>query len=59
MYEENSPRAMTTEIREGWEVGEERLPGIYGTARIFAGVDTSREPIPIVPSCTIIRHHGG
>ena len=50
---------MTTEIREGWEVGEERLPGIYGTARIFAGVDTSREPIPIVPSCTIIRHHGG
>ena len=29
----------------------ERLPGISETARIFAGVDVTREPIPIVPTC--------
>ncbi len=29
----------------------ERLPGIAETARIFAGVDVTREPIPVVPTC--------
>src|ERR687884_2148178 len=29
----------------------ERLPGISETARIFAGVDVTKEPIPIVPTC--------
>jgi succinate dehydrogenase / fumarate reductase flavoprotein subunit len=29
----------------------ERLPGISETARIFAGVDDSKEPIPVVPTC--------
>ncbi len=28
----------------------ERLPGIAETARIFAGVDVTREPIPVVPT---------
>jgi succinate dehydrogenase / fumarate reductase flavoprotein subunit len=28
-----------------------RLPGISETARIFAGVDVTREPIPVVPTC--------
>lgn len=30
---------------------EERLPGISETARIFAGVDVSKEPIPVIPTC--------
>ena len=30
---------------------EERLPGIAETARIFAGVDVGREPIPVLPTC--------
>jgi succinate dehydrogenase / fumarate reductase flavoprotein subunit len=29
----------------------ERLPGIAETARIFAGVDVTKEPIPVVPTC--------
>ena len=29
----------------------ERLPGILETARIFAGVDVTREPIPVIPTC--------
>ena len=29
----------------------ERLPGISETARIFAGVDVTKDPIPIVPTC--------
>jgi succinate dehydrogenase / fumarate reductase flavoprotein subunit len=36
---------------------EERLPGISETARIFAGVDVTREPIPIVP--TVHYNMGG
>src|SRR5437016_3757245 len=35
----------------------ERLPGISETARIFAGVDVTREPIPIVP--TVHYNMGG
>jgi succinate dehydrogenase / fumarate reductase flavoprotein subunit len=29
----------------------ERLPGITETARVFANVDVTKEPIPIVPTC--------
>ena len=28
----------------------ERLPGIVQTARIFAGVDAHKEPIPVIPT---------
>src|SRR5690242_3960729 len=30
---------------------QQRLPGISETARIFAGVDVNREPIPVLPTC--------
>ncbi len=33
------------------KVIHERLPGIAETARIFAGVDVTRQPIPILPTC--------
>jgi succinate dehydrogenase / fumarate reductase flavoprotein subunit len=29
----------------------ERLPGIAETARIFAGVDLTKQPIPVLPTC--------
>jgi succinate dehydrogenase / fumarate reductase flavoprotein subunit len=29
----------------------ERLPGISESARIFAGVDVNKEPIPVLPTC--------
>ena len=29
----------------------QRLPGISETARVFAGVDVTKEPIPVVPTC--------
>jgi succinate dehydrogenase / fumarate reductase flavoprotein subunit len=32
----------------------ERLPGISETARIFADVDVTREPIPVLPTCHYI-----
>jgi succinate dehydrogenase / fumarate reductase, flavoprotein subunit len=32
------------------EVLDERLPGIVDTARIFAGVDAHKEPIPVIPT---------
>jgi len=41
----------------GAEVIEERLPGIADTARIFAGIDVSREPIPVLP--TVHYNMGG
>jgi succinate dehydrogenase / fumarate reductase flavoprotein subunit len=41
----------------GAEVIHERLPGIAETARIFAGVDVTREPIPILP--TVHYNMGG
>ena len=34
----------------GPEVIQERLPGIAETARIFAGVDVNKEPIPVLPT---------
>ncbi|WP_298153044.1 succinate dehydrogenase flavoprotein subunit [Metallibacterium sp.] len=41
----------------GSEVIHERLPGIAETARIFAGVDVTREPIPVLP--TVHYNMGG
>ena len=34
----------------GPEVIYERLPGIAETAKIFAGVDVTKEPIPVIPT---------
>jgi succinate dehydrogenase / fumarate reductase flavoprotein subunit len=39
------------------KVIDERLPGIAETARIFAGVDVTKEPIPIIP--TVHYNMGG
>lgn len=33
------------------EVINDRLPGIAETAKIFAGVDVTKEPIPVIPTC--------
>ncbi|GAB4197278.1 MAG: succinate dehydrogenase flavoprotein subunit [Wenzhouxiangellaceae bacterium] len=41
----------------GADVIHERLPGIAETARIFAGVDVSRDPIPVLP--TVHYNMGG
>ena len=41
----------------GPDVIRERLPGIAETARIFAGVDVTREPIPVLP--TVHYNMGG
>ena len=41
----------------GPAVINERLPGIAETARIFAGVDVTREPIPVLP--TVHYNMGG
>ena len=41
----------------GAELLAERLPGISETARIFAGVDVTREPIPVIP--TVHYNMGG
>ncbi len=41
----------------GQEVIHERLPGIAESARIFAGVDVTREPIPVLP--TVHYNMGG
>ena len=41
----------------GSEVIHERLPGIAETARIFAGVDVSKDPIPVLP--TVHYNMGG
>ena len=48
----------------GPEVINERLPGIAESARIFAGVDVTREPIPVIPTAHYnmggipTNHHG-
>lgn len=39
------------------EVLEERLPGIMETAKIFAGVDITKEPVPVLP--TVHYNMGG
>jgi succinate dehydrogenase / fumarate reductase, flavoprotein subunit len=41
----------------GANILHERLPGISETARIFAGVDVTREPIPVLP--TVHYNMGG
>jgi succinate dehydrogenase / fumarate reductase flavoprotein subunit len=41
----------------GPEVINERLPGIAETAQIFAGVDMTRDPIPVIP--TVHYNMGG
>ena len=41
----------------GPEVIEEQLPGIAETARVFAGVDVTRAPIPVLP--TVHYNMGG
>jgi len=41
----------------GPEVVHERLPGIAETARIFAGVDVTKQPIPVLP--TVHYNMGG
>src|SRR6266478_4080139 len=41
----------------GADILHERLPGISETARIFAGVDVTREPIPVLP--TVHYNMGG
>jgi succinate dehydrogenase / fumarate reductase flavoprotein subunit len=41
----------------GAEVIEERLPGISETASIFAGVDVTKDPIPVLP--TVHYNMGG
>ena len=41
----------------GAEVIHERLPGIAETARIFSGVDVSKQPIPVLP--TVHYNMGG
>ncbi|HVX04594.1 MAG TPA: succinate dehydrogenase flavoprotein subunit [Rhodanobacteraceae bacterium] len=41
----------------GADVLKERLPGISETARIFAGVDVTKEPIPVLP--TVHYNMGG
>src|SRR5690606_9967153 len=41
----------------GREVIEERLPGIAETTRIFAGVDVTKAPIPVLP--TVHYNMGG
>jgi succinate dehydrogenase / fumarate reductase flavoprotein subunit len=41
----------------GADVLHERLPGISETAKIFAGVDVTREPIPVLP--TVHYNMGG
>src|SRR5210317_1486390 len=41
----------------GPEVINERLPGISESARIFAGVDVNKEPIPVLP--TVHYNMGG
>ena len=33
------------------DVINQRLPGIAETARIFSGVDVTKEPIPVLPTC--------
>jgi succinate dehydrogenase / fumarate reductase flavoprotein subunit len=41
----------------GYDVIDERLPGIAESARIFAGVDVSKSPIPVLP--TVHYNMGG
>ena len=54
---EHKDHAFLNLMHLGAEVIHERLPGIAESARIFAGVDVTREPIPILP--TVHYNMGG
>ncbi len=54
---EHKDHAFLNLMHLGPEVIHERLPGIAESARIFAGVDVTREPIPILP--TVHYNMGG
>jgi len=54
---ENSDHILLHLEHLGPEVLHERLPGITETARIFSGVDATREPIPVLP--TVHYNMGG
>ncbi|MCE2575853.1 succinate dehydrogenase flavoprotein subunit [Komagataeibacter sp. FNDCR2] len=41
----------------GADILHERLPGILETARIFAGIDVTKEPVPVLP--TVHYNMGG
>ncbi|MBZ0088115.1 MAG: succinate dehydrogenase flavoprotein subunit [Thermomonas sp.] len=47
---EHKDHAFLNLMQLGPEVIHERLPGIAESARIFAGVDVTREPIPVLPT---------
>ena len=54
---EHADHVLLNLMHLGPEVINERLPGIAETARIFAGVDVTREPIPVLP--TVHYNMGG
>ncbi|AGG89471.1 succinate dehydrogenase flavoprotein subunit [Rhodanobacter denitrificans] len=54
---EHQDHAFLNLMHLGPEVIHERLPGIAESARIFAGVDVTKEPIPILP--TVHYNMGG
>ena len=55
--QEQGSHLSCTSIISTPEVLHERLPGISETARIFAGVDLTKEPIPVLP--TVHYNMGG
>ncbi|MBS0556476.1 MAG: succinate dehydrogenase flavoprotein subunit [Proteobacteria bacterium] len=54
---EHKDHAFLNLMHLGPEVIHERLPGIAETARIFAGVDVTKQPIPVSP--TVHYNMGG
>ena len=50
-------RSIAVEINEGRGVGNEKDPGISESSRLFANVDVTKEPIPVVP--TVHYNMGG
>src|SRR5574337_861790 len=54
---EHKDHAFLNLMHLGPEVIHERLPGIAETARIFAGVDVTKQPIPVLP--TVHYNMGG
>ncbi|MEO8803288.1 MAG: succinate dehydrogenase flavoprotein subunit [Rudaea sp.] len=54
---EEKDHAFLNLMHLGPEVIHERLPGIAETARIFAGVDVTKQPIPVLP--TVHYNMGG
>lgn len=54
---ENKDHIFLNLMHLGSDVLHERLPGISESARIFAGVDVAKEPIPVLP--TVHYNMGG